>query len=91
VGGISPCLILWRGTRPSWLSPPNGDLGSTQILTQHYSAQSQTVSQLASLGTTLSSKSLQFIPSKLLKHLRMGSVQNVTPHFDNLDRTTGLY
>jgi hypothetical protein len=28
-GGISPCLILWRGTCPGWLSPPNGDPGST--------------------------------------------------------------
>jgi hypothetical protein len=45
-GGISPCLILWRGARPSWLSPLNGDLGSTQILTQHYGTKSQSVSQL---------------------------------------------
>jgi hypothetical protein len=45
-GGISPCLILWRGTCPSWLSPSNGEPVSTQILTWHYGAQSQTVSQL---------------------------------------------
>jgi hypothetical protein len=37
-GGISPCLVLWRGTCPCWLSPANGDLGSTQILTWHYAA-----------------------------------------------------
>jgi hypothetical protein len=43
-GGIIPCLILWGGTCSSWLSPPNSDPGSSQILTQHYSAQSQTVS-----------------------------------------------
>jgi hypothetical protein len=32
-GGISPCLILWRGTCPCWLSPMHSDLSSTQILT----------------------------------------------------------
>jgi hypothetical protein len=37
-GGISPYLVLWRGTCPSWLSPTNGDLGSTQILTRYYDA-----------------------------------------------------
>jgi hypothetical protein len=37
---ISPCLILWRGTYPGWLSPPNDDPGSTQILTRHCSVQS---------------------------------------------------
>jgi hypothetical protein len=57
-GGICPCPILWRGTGPGWLSPTNSDLGSTQILTQHYSAQSQTVSLLESSVTTLTSKFL---------------------------------
>jgi hypothetical protein len=42
-GDVSPYLILWRGTCPGRLSPPNGDLGSTQILTRHYGAQSQTI------------------------------------------------
>jgi hypothetical protein len=37
----------------TWLSPLNGDLGSTKILTRHYSAQSQTVNQLESSGTML--------------------------------------
>jgi hypothetical protein len=71
-GGISPYLILWRGTCASWLSSPNSDPGSNQILTQHYGAQSQTISQLASLGTTPTS------PSRLTKQLRMGSVR--IPH-----------
>jgi hypothetical protein len=31
---------------------PNGDPGSTQILTWHYNAKSQTVSQLTNLGIT---------------------------------------
>jgi hypothetical protein len=56
-GGISLYLILWRGTCPSWLSPPNGDLSSTQILTRHCGAQSLTLSQLVISRTTPSSKS----------------------------------
>jgi hypothetical protein len=52
-GGIRSCLVLWRGTCPGWLSPLNGDPGFTQILNQHYGAQSETVSQFESLGTTL--------------------------------------
>jgi hypothetical protein len=55
VGGIGPYLVVWRGTWPGWLSPMNGDPGSTQILTQHYGAQSQSVSQLESSETTLTS------------------------------------
>jgi hypothetical protein len=47
--GISPYLILWRGTCPNWLSPLNCDPGSTQILNQHFDAQSQTDSQLNEL------------------------------------------
>jgi hypothetical protein len=62
-----------------WLAlTMNDDLGSTQILTQHYGAQSQTVSQLESSGTTPTSKSPQFSPSGLSKHLRTGSVS--MPH-----------
>jgi hypothetical protein len=75
IRGISPCLILWRGTCPGWLSPSNGDPGCTQILTWHYDAQSQTVSQLVSSRTTPSSKSPQFSPSGLLTRPRMGLVQ----------------
>jgi hypothetical protein len=74
-GGISSCLVLWRGTCPGWLSPMNGDPGSTQILTQHYGAQSQTISQLESSGTMPTSKSSQLSPSELTKHLRTGSVR----------------
>jgi hypothetical protein len=36
--GICPCLVLWRGTYPRWLSPTYDDLDSTQILAQHYGA-----------------------------------------------------
>jgi hypothetical protein len=52
LGGICPCLVLWRGTCPCWLSPTYGDSGSTQILTRHYSVKSQIVSQLMNMGTT---------------------------------------
>jgi hypothetical protein len=37
-GGNCSCLILWRGTCLGWLSPPNGDSCSTQILTRHCGA-----------------------------------------------------
>jgi hypothetical protein len=73
-GGISPCLVLWRGTCHGWLSPANGDPGSTQILTQHRGARPQTIRQLENSGTTPTSKSPLFSRSGLLKHLRMGTV-----------------
>jgi hypothetical protein len=50
-GGISPYWILWSIACPGWLSLLNYDPGSTQILTRHYSAQSQTVRHLMNLGT----------------------------------------
>jgi hypothetical protein len=50
-GDIDPCLIIWRGTYPCWLSPMNGDPSSTQILTRHCGAKPQTVSQLVNSGT----------------------------------------
>jgi hypothetical protein len=56
-GGISLCLVLWRGTCPGWLPPVNGDPSSTQIMTQHYGVWSQTVSQLESSGTMPTSTS----------------------------------
>jgi hypothetical protein len=65
-GGVSPCLILWRGTCPGRLhSDPDSVLN----------AQSQTVSQLTSSGTMPTSKSPQFSPSGSLKYLRTGSVR----------------
>jgi hypothetical protein len=52
-GGIRPCLVLWRGTYPCWLSPVHSDPDSTQILTWHCSGKSQTIRQLTSIGATL--------------------------------------
>jgi hypothetical protein len=79
MGDIFPCLILWRGTYPSWLSPPHSDPGSTQIPTRHFSAQSQTAIQLTSLETMPTSKSPED-----------GVGANFAPHFDNPDGTVGL-
>jgi hypothetical protein len=67
-GGISPCLIIWRSTCPDWVSPPNGDPGSTHILTRHYGAQSQSVGQLASSGMMPTRNTPQLSPSGLTKH-----------------------
>jgi hypothetical protein len=66
----------------------NGDPGSTQILTQHYGAQSQTVSHLESSRPTPTIKSPQLSPSGLSKHLRTGSVH--MPHH-NLTSQTELW
>jgi hypothetical protein len=43
-GGIGTCLVLWRGTCKGWHSPMNDDPESTQILTRHNNAQSETIS-----------------------------------------------
>jgi hypothetical protein len=75
--GIGPCLVVWRGTCPDWLSPANGDPGSTQILTQHCGAQSQSISQLESSAITPTSKSPQLSSSGSPKHLRIGSVHTL--------------
>jgi hypothetical protein len=56
----------------------NGDLGSTQILTWHYGAQSPIVSRLESSETTPTSESPRLSHFALSKHLRMGLVP--TPH-----------
>jgi hypothetical protein len=76
--GFSPCLVLWRGTCPSWLSPMNSGPSSTQILTQHYSVQSETISQLETSGTTSTCMSPQLSPFELSQHPRTGSVH--MPH-----------
>jgi hypothetical protein len=74
-GGICPCVVLWRGTCPCWLSPKHGDPYSTQILPRHYGAKSQIIIQLTNVRT-MSTRQVpnQFSPSGLSKHLRMGSV-----------------
>jgi hypothetical protein len=53
----------------------NGDPGSTQIRTWHYGARSQTVSQLMSPGTTLTSMSSMPSPSRLLQQPQTGSLR----------------
>jgi hypothetical protein len=48
--GIGPYLILWRGACPGWLSPPNGETSSTQILTRHYDAKSRLLASSRTRG-----------------------------------------
>jgi hypothetical protein len=72
-GCISPCLILWRGACPSWLSPKNGDTCFTQILTRHGGAKSQSISQLANSGIMPTRQLTLFSPSGLSKHPWIGS------------------
>jgi hypothetical protein len=78
-GHLSQFDPMERYIFPGWLSTVYGDLGSTQIRTQHCSAQSQTISQLTNVGTMPTRQvPSQFSSYGLLKHLRMGSVR--TPH-----------
>jgi hypothetical protein len=91
MGGIGPCVILWRGTCPSWLSPTNGDPGSTQILTWHYGVKSQTVSQLMNSATTPTGQVLIVQPLQVIKILTDGVRAQATPPFDNPNRIVGLH
>jgi hypothetical protein len=75
LGAMSPCLVLWRGTCPSWLSLMNSGLGSTQILTWHHGAMSQTVSQ----------------PLLVIETPEDGVGAHAAPHSDNPDGTMGLH
>jgi hypothetical protein len=77
--------------RPDWLSPMNGDLGSTHILTRHGGAQSQIVTWLERSGTMPTSKLAQVSPSGLSKHLRTGVGVSGAPHSYILGGTMGLH
>jgi hypothetical protein len=90
-GGISSCLVLWRGTCPCWLSPMNGDPGSTQTLTRHCGAKSQTVSQLVKSGTT-PARQVSIIQSLRVIETPTDRVSAyIAPPSDNMDRTVGLH
>jgi hypothetical protein len=66
-----------RHVCPCWLTPAHSD--STQILTQHHDAQSQTISQFSNVETTPTRRvPSQFSPSGLSKHQRTESVR--MPH-----------
>jgi hypothetical protein len=71
----------------------NGDPGSTQILTRHYGAQSQTISQLESSRTTATSKSpqLKAQPLRVIATPADGVDAYATPHSANPDETVGLH
>jgi hypothetical protein len=90
-GGIGLCLILWRGTFPCWLSSMNGDSSSTQILTQHCSAKSETISQLVNLGTTPSRQVHRVQPLRDIETPVDGVGVHATPPSENPKGTVGLY
>jgi hypothetical protein len=77
-GASAPVLPYGEALALVGSPPQNDDPGLTQILTQQFGAQSQTVSQLVSSGSTPTSMSPQLSPSGLTKHLRKGSVH--LPH-----------
>jgi ribosomal protein L10 len=69
----------------------HGDSGSTQILTRHCGAKSQTINQLTNLGTMPTRQ----VP--IVQHLRViktpaeGVSAHVAPPSDNLDGTMELH
>jgi hypothetical protein len=87
MGGISLCLILWRGVYPGWLAPVNGDTCSTQILTRHYGAKSQTVSQLVNLGTVPTRQVPIVQPLWVIKTPTDGITAEAAPPSDKADGT----
>jgi hypothetical protein len=66
-----------------------GDLDSTQILTRHYSAKSQTVSQLMNSGTVLTRQVLIVQPLWVIKTPTDGIGAHTAPPSDNPEGTVG--
>jgi hypothetical protein len=69
----------------------HGDLDSTQILTQHYGAKSQTVSQLTNSGTIPTRQVPIVQPLQVIKTPADGVGACITPPSDNTDRTVWLH
>jgi hypothetical protein len=90
-GGVSPYLILWREAFPGLLSPLNGDPGSTQILTQHYGAKSQTISYLMNSGTTPTRQVPIVQPLQTIKILEVRIDALAAPLSNNPNGTTRLH
>jgi hypothetical protein len=90
-GGISPCLILWEAACPGWLSPMNGDPGSTEILTRHCGAKSLTVNQLANSGTTPTRQVPVVRPLRVIETPADEVIVQVATPFDNPDGTVRLH
>jgi hypothetical protein len=91
MGGISPCLVLWRGACHGWLSPVNGDPGCTQILTRHCGARSQIISQLVNSGTTPTRHAPVVQPLRVIETPEDGVGAHAAPLSDNPDGTVGLH
>jgi hypothetical protein len=68
----------------------HGDPGSTQILTQHCDARSQTVSQLANSGTSPTRQVPVVQPLWVIETPEDGVDVHVTPPSDNPDETGGF-
>jgi hypothetical protein len=69
----------------------NSDLGSTQILTQHCGAQSQTISQLMNSGI-VPTRQVSVVQLLLVFETPVDGVgAYTTPPFDNSDRIVGLH
>jgi hypothetical protein len=90
-GGINPCLILWRGARPSLHSPPNGDPVSTQILTQHCGAKPQTVSQLTNSRTAPTRQVLVVQPLWVIETPEEGVDVQAAAFSDNPDGAVRIH
>jgi hypothetical protein len=90
-GGICPCLVPWRDTCPCWLSPTNGDLESTQILTRHCGAKSQTISQPVNTGTLLIRQVLIVQPLWVIEAPADSVRAYAASPFDNSDGFEGLH
>jgi hypothetical protein len=69
----------------------NGDSSSTQILTQHCSAKSETISQLVNLGTTPSRQVHRVQPLRDIETPIDGVGVHATPPSENPKGTVGLY
>jgi hypothetical protein len=68
----------------------NDDPSSTQILTQHYGAKSQTISHLMNMGTAPTRHVLIVQPLRVFKTPEDGVGAQAAPPFDNLDGTVGV-
>jgi hypothetical protein len=82
-GGISPYLILWRDTCSGWPSAPNGDPGSTQILTRHYGAHE--------LGDHVVWQVPTVQPLRVINTPEDRVSENAAPQSDNSDGTVELH
>jgi hypothetical protein len=69
----------------------HGDLGSTHILTQHYSAKSQTVSQLMNSGTAPTRQVPVVQPLRVIETPTDGVSAHAAPPSDNPDGTVGIH